>query len=137
MKHLFIPYELAVLAKEKGFNEPCLALYNREKALRVSNLNNPKDRNKDFIVPNNSTSFPAPLYQQTIDWFRDVHKIHFYITPYGGETEKWYLANIGYTNKRTEDGRLFYDIRDKYREIKFDTYYQALNEAITEAFKLI
>lgn len=27
MKNLFIPYELAVIAKEKGFNEDCLAAY--------------------------------------------------------------------------------------------------------------
>lgn len=27
MKHLFIPYELAVIALEKGFDERCVAMY--------------------------------------------------------------------------------------------------------------
>ena len=27
MKHLFLPYNLALLAKEKGFDEPCFATY--------------------------------------------------------------------------------------------------------------
>lgn len=36
MNHLFVPYELAVKLKEKGFNEPCLAIFTNE-GFRMTN----------------------------------------------------------------------------------------------------
>lgn len=57
MKNLFIPYKLAIIAKDKGFDEPCLAHYDLGKLLIASLENN---KYKERIL--------APLYSQIIDW---------------------------------------------------------------------
>lgn len=121
MEHLFVPYNIALMAKEKGFNEPCFAKY--------------VTSNKDFIVcgalfrrergymNSNSNSFTyitAPLYQQIIDWLRENYCIHVTYDPCTG----WKLWDI------TETVRDFF-VTDTC------TYYEALNTAITEAFKLL
>ena len=74
MKNLFVPYNLAVLAKEKGFNIPVLACYDGRKEsnplVQLDNSLHGIDYNK---WDNLATS--APLYQQLIDWFFNNHKI--------------------------------------------------------------
>lgn len=75
MKHLFVSYELAKLAKEKGFNEPCIAHYlNRllqyKYCVENSNTSLPKDGHNEFIA--------VPLYQQLVDWFREKYGIQVY-----------------------------------------------------------
>ena len=67
MKHLFVPYELAVKLKEKGFDENCFGFYTENLKLCSANLNNINRADKFYIS--------APLYQQVIDWFREKHKI--------------------------------------------------------------
>lgn len=71
MKHLFLPYDLAVLAKEKGFNEDCLgcyaSFYSSTKPDLYTEL---KEEFNDFDV-----FVTAPLYQQIMDWFKKEHDI--------------------------------------------------------------
>lgn len=71
MRHLFVTKEIALLAKEVGFDEPCLAIINREGAYRIV-VNNPSDRTKDFSV-SDSGKLKAPTWQQLIDWLRINH----------------------------------------------------------------
>jgi hypothetical protein len=85
MKKLFVPYEIALLAKEQGFNEPCLALYdsfdNELHTWRVSDtLVKPTD------VPD---SIVAPLYQQLLAW----------------------IENRGYLIRKSDNG-VFYEVID-------------------------
>lgn len=84
MKHLFVPYELALLAKEKGFSEPCLAYYNNRKEFKhiqnrsfeeISDCININGINKEFY---NISTF-TPFYQQLVDWFRNKHSIQIFI----------------------------------------------------------
>lgn len=68
MKHLFVPYELALIAKEKGFNEECFGFHETKSTItffdtEYGSIKEPKE--KDGL------SINAPLYQQLIDWFRD------------------------------------------------------------------
>lgn len=63
MKHLFVPYDLAVKIKEKGFNGHCLAYYDIG-----GNLNIEKSKNHEQYYQQHCL---APLYQQVIDWFKD------------------------------------------------------------------
>ena len=42
MEKQFVPYEIAKTLKEKGFDEPCLAMYNSERDLIGYTLTNPK-----------------------------------------------------------------------------------------------
>lgn len=82
MKHLFIPYELALHLKEKGFDEDCLAYYTSEKMFVTVEQNT---FNKEIRVCTTNKvkehKFPetmcvdAPLYQQVITWFKEQHNI--------------------------------------------------------------
>ena len=110
MKHLFIPYELAVIAKEKEFDEPCLALFNNSnKPIIAGNtpVFNSKTEDTSIIC--------APLYQQIVDWLEFKHNLHL--------DRVWY--NDGVTPPRW-----VYHLEHIYKGSNF-------NEAIEEAFKLI
>lgn len=69
MKHLFVPYELALKLKEEGFYESCFARYEHEKLTT-------------FSLTQHSYQvgwINAPLYQQVIDWLYNNHNI--FISP--------------------------------------------------------
>lgn len=138
MKKLFLPYELAVTAKEKGFDEPCFGQYLTKKsnnpgklyAAEVTCLINEeyqKDGYPDFFQVNNSgfESVPqycaAPLYQQIVDWFREKHGIIVYA-----------FSVTVITHKAKIEG-----IKGEWMGKDGGDYYEALTEAIEEAFKLI
>lgn len=143
MKHLFIPYELSLLAKEKEFDEPCLAYYDcynggshfflNEKAVSQDYV--------DYITGGTDTAVLAPLYQQIIDWFREKHSIDIDLWTLR-KTWSFTLSDIsekGWTKKDKENknvDRLYpRALSDDCKD--FDLYYEALNKAIEEAFKLI
>lgn len=92
MKHLFVPYSLAVLLKAKGFNDPCLTYYEPKRydqpkgeqvlrsIIKTTHLNAPYTGSfpeNPFIGYKNSVKemfdkeiVAAPLYQQATDWLR-------------------------------------------------------------------
>lgn len=88
MKNLFLPYNLALLAKEKGFDEPCLAYFFRGYVFNLcSNPMTNTECHKEYSTgkktmnsnPNNDLqkTIVTPLYQQITDWFREKHGIQF------------------------------------------------------------
>ncbi len=143
MTHLFVPYAIAVMAKEKGFDEPCMCYYNDDKNLCVkqgdvlSGILN-QDCHRLNIV--------APLYQQLTDWLRAKHKLHIDIVYERGDwhyrinqlpSEKDILfAHSG----ECEDGDLWLDaslMTLDWHSHEFKNYCEAYNQALIEAFKLI
>lgn len=72
MNHLFVPYELAVKAKEHGFDEPCFGWWWDDNSSKVVHLT-PQMTQLEL-------TFSAPLYQQLVDWFEEKHEI--IILPY-------------------------------------------------------
>lgn len=116
MKHLFVPYSLALLAKERGFPQytgSCLGAWEL------------KDGVEWFYTGSHPVGLlAAPLYQQLVDWFREKHEIHIAICP--NQLNKPVLYNYEAFNKIS--------INDGY---DLNNYYEALNAALTEAFKLI
>jgi hypothetical protein len=87
MKDLFIPHKQALALKELGFDESCFGYY-RKGAV----VGNPFEYNIDYctkveldhgLSPKNSEFIndwvTAPLYQQVFRWFREKHKLKFYI----------------------------------------------------------
>lgn len=114
MKDLFIPYELALLAKEKGFDEPCIKGYNQDGKITLGYYM--EDRNSDARYTENKGHATAPLYQQIVDWFRE------------------------YEIKIIEDRDWGWGVHTKCSS---DTYYNLykqcvdIDTAIIEAFKLI
>ncbi len=76
MKNLFAPYELGKLAKEKGFNDPCIAFYNVDTKIPVLAS---AYKTYDERYPNQVL---APTHQQILDWLRDKHKVDVTISRY-------------------------------------------------------
>lgn len=133
MEKLFIPYELALIAKEKGFDEPCFGLYKGDQVISVgghwgmkighSMVTNTMEFADDEIL--------APLYQQIVDWFREKHRIDIYHLP------------VAKLHNDSEDQYAFHIFSHKYgccvgpNSARSPHYYKLLNVAIEEAFKLI
>lgn len=88
MKHLFVPYELAVKLKEKRFDEYCLAYFEVNKNFRGiwSEEMNPVDNSALF-----DGEISAPLYQQVIDWFDEKHQIIISVKPTSLNDGEWIL----------------------------------------------
>lgn len=131
MKHLFVSYELGLILKEKGFNEPCIG-YWWDKEWLENNDNKVKEV-FNFCIASKHNELPsrvsAPLYQQVVDWFREKHNLHIEINSMGFG----YVGTHNNTPKPisswSEDKRLFTE--------PFEDYYDALNKSIEEAIKLI
>lgn len=151
MREIFVPKDIAQKLKEKGFNEDCLAVYYgryQQGELSVIHQHGGSsvtgESNSDY---NGITEFEictAPTFEQVQNWFREKHNLHFYIVPYGdmitwsiSGLEGWEFPNVARIDKKERDDRLFYDIRQKYMDVKFNTYYEALTEAINEGLTLI
>lgn len=134
MKKLFVPYELAVQLKEKGFNEPCLCCY-RGNALQLAISTSGYLSDTNFEVNsdlNDATGYwvAAPLYQQIVDWFREKHDIFIDI-----RRAYWRDNDVEYNDF------IYPPKSNVHLDItlgnEFPTYYEALDNAIKEALKLI
>ena len=124
MKHLFIPYELAVIAKEKGFNEHCLAYYVSE------NICEGYDHVIEIMEFDNIQSIShmkSPLYQQIIDWLDSVHKIRISLS-YCKTSGKYRYDIYQYVDNQW--------VGD-YNLTSFYSSEERNKKAIEEAFKLI
>ncbi len=116
----FIPHELAVIAKEKEFNEPCLAYYSyvQEKVLRISEC-------ATYVGIENC--YKAPTYYQIINWL----------------DKKGIIISIQYAAPDTNQFRHRIDCYTDELSITthsndfFDTRKECLIHAIECAFKLI
>ena len=70
MKHLFVPYNIAVTAKEKGVNQDCFAgyyMFENKPELCIFQDENEFSDFKEIIIE-------APLYQQIVDWLNKIGK---------------------------------------------------------------
>ena len=145
MKEQFVPYEIAILLKEKGFTDECMASYQ----ISLTAQENEEDGfsgsfgwekgevnfNKGYFVncapycdfSNKSwLSCAAPLWQQVIDWLREKHSVDIMI-------------------RQTElKGRSYYKITKIETEDKIKGYsnfckstYEARQAAIEHALTLI
>lgn len=136
MKHLFVPYELALKLKEKGFDEECFARYNGGEFQLTKHQNwNLYPNVYRIDVPNTKIGLiksgtpviiSAPLYQQVIDWFREKYKIHVAASSF-----PIYNGKYGYQYQRAGTS---YGWTPHFEG---NSYYEALNKAIEEALKLI
>lgn len=71
MKHLFVPYNLALLAKEKGFDEPCFGIW-MERGIKHDVIYVAKQ--DDAWMAQQNDGILAPLYQQIIDFLNKIGK---------------------------------------------------------------
>jgi len=142
MKNLFVPYELALQLKGKGFKENCLGFYSSSANAGDNNFSQhwfarALDQDKhnpdwvEFSDLTNDKSCLAPLYQQAIDWF-DSKNILIFISPYesGIDGGSEITFNWDIMHKETME-QLATD------HSTYDTRTQALTVAIKEALTLI
>lgn len=160
IKELFIPKELAILAVQKGFKELVIGFFDMETnnlfpsiqtvSTLIHGLGQSKEDYKDyeeddevFIDYNGycynetiqQTEYPAITYDQITKWFREKNELFIEIARIGVGNNKyhfcWGISNIKQppSKKITVSG---VDSPDTY-----SNYYEALNKAIEEAFKLI
>ena len=100
MKNEVVTPEIALSLKEVGFNEPCIFGYNDYNALKANIAITNADT--DDKISNNRfySNLKAPLWQQVIEWFRNLHHIYIWISyskgydnPYSG-----YIIILNKTN---------------------------------------
>lgn len=133
LKDLFVPYELAVMAKEKGFDELCICWYTGAKNLVDSKYNREGGylNNSHFAIKKVELNrCTAPLYQQIQNWLFDKHGIFISMYDYNHvDTPKagirFSIAIYGFTEiGMSENG-------------DFKSIPEALTKAIEKAFTLI
>jgi|688.fasta_scaffold43602_4 hypothetical protein len=71
----FVPYQIALDMKSIGFDEPCVAIFDRNNELNVDDgFYKQENYHKDTVL--------APLYQQCFKWFREKYNLLHSITEY-------------------------------------------------------
>lgn len=78
---IFLPYTIALLAKQKGFDEPCLAYYCCSDVLHYDLGNQADEEDLHLNSRLSSISQAAPTYQQLVDWLREKHNTYITIIP--------------------------------------------------------
>lgn len=157
IKELFIPKELAILAKEFGFDDPVIGFFDietdelypsiQEVNTLIEVFRDSKETYKNyclddsvFIDYNGYISFaheyPAITYDQITKWFRDKYNLNLCIS-YKPNIKKWdYIVyDLSLNGKQYVKFYSKYYKENPNRE--FDSYYDALNKAIKETFELI
>jgi len=111
MEDLFVSYELALQLKTKGFNEDCFTLFDEQGLLdNYWDLDNEEfiynQSIKDLHLPKRNSetkNVTAPLYDQVIEWLRDVHNIHvhpnFYMNRFSNLMDYEYQVHYRVDNK--------------------------------------
>lgn len=104
MKEDFVPYELAVKLKEKGFKMPCIAHYCcLDGNVLKFNITADCIRGSNFKVLNEKYNIyiDAPTISQVLKWLREKKKIHLIVEI---SDSGWYYTL--YPNIRWENGKL-------------------------------
>jgi hypothetical protein len=127
MKEQLISFETAVLAKERGFNEPSKNWYNFS-GLLIEGMSNTYN-------PSNSKKFPSySVVSQSLlqKWLRDVHEIH--VQPI---FQGWADSHYSYHCKVhfIKDGIWEYFLPTKSKDTLI--YEEALEIGLQQALKLI
>ena len=77
MNEDFVPFELAVKLKEKGFNEPCYGYYHRDGGDNSFEVCGNGDY--DFLNSKNKYRVASPTISQVLKWLREEEKIYIVI----------------------------------------------------------
>ena len=119
MKHLFVPYDLAVKLKEKGYDEPCFGRWEyfdiiNRLGVKLTQTNTSSQNTFSWQICS------APLYQQVIDWL-DTKGYNIKITPeYYTEGINWnwqvfwYVPKEDWTDWVITDGTMMYGDNGEY-----------------------
>ena len=81
MSELFVPYEIALQLKQKGFNESCFGGYGNDGEYKATRVDFQSDI-EGFCL--------APIHQQVVNWLKETHEIYIYEVPYPYEKRTMY-----------------------------------------------
>lgn len=95
MKEQFVPYEIALKLKEKGFNENCM--YPFVNMMIDTSYVNFIDWNEKYKKHNGLCA--APLWQQCLGWLEREHWVDFWAVPILTPNPKQYECFIMYRGK--------------------------------------
>lgn len=137
MKKQFVTFEIALKLKELGFDEPCFGCWENNIEFHI-----PFVVGYDLIAPDNFNSkdncVSAPLWQQVIDWFREIYCVFIEIKvgDYFDTLEESYpyYATCKVFKNGEIDGTAL--IRDEQNNWIFYSYYEARKQAILKAIEL-
>ena len=76
IKEDYCSFEVAQLLKEKGFDEPCLRVYDKNGIISIRYLG--------FDIPHDYTNrlfYLCPTHQMAMKWLRETHNINIDIVP--------------------------------------------------------
>lgn len=83
MDHLFVPYKIAFLLKDLGFDKFCLSAYRstdgEEQLMGLSSWTKSQDTHEGYCL--------APTWDQAIQWLIVEHDLH--VRPYAISTITW------------------------------------------------
>ena len=124
---MFLPYNLSLIAKQKGFDNICFALVTERDEICPMNISDEESLkfNQHIVRYNSVPCVVSPLYQQITSWFRAKHNICIVVRP------ELFGDGIRYTSTFYHNG-----VQDDNASIS-DSYYEEMNKAIEEALKLI
>ena len=133
MKEQFVPYDLALKIKEKGFDDPCLAGYllNKDGITSLIGCGALRFDTDGFVNPY-SEILPAPLWQQVIDWLLKKHNIYVYIERDGG----WWIVRIKDLSREEDEGAIDIELKGHFSNC-FDELPKARQIVIEYALTLI
>lgn len=132
MKKLFVSYELALVAKEKGFDKSCFTWYYKSSKKLAYGAYHPDGISNPILLAIRLTEkrVAAPIYQQLVDWFREKYFMHITVSPICTVNEV--IGMVGRINFMINA----FQRADVVVDGDFD-YYETLNMILLEAFKLI
>lgn len=126
MKKYFVTYEIALALKELGFDE--ISRFGSETSLYNSKGEHIFYSNYGFMYSGLSDGYiSAPLWQQVIEWFRNIHNIHISIPNY---YDGWRIDIRGFKQ----------NIDVEYHSkpgMCLEDYYEAREQAILKAIEII
>ena len=131
MEEQFLPDDLSLILKQKGFDEPCFGywhLYKDNMTFSFWNWVVFRDYPSHTINSELENGVAAPLWQQVIDWFRVNHKIMIRFNYYK-DNEYFYEYLISEPKTASKC--------DIFAKSHFKTFEESRLDAIKEALTLI
>jgi hypothetical protein len=101
MEKEFVNYELALRMKALGFDEKCIAYYQKsavignDNILPISFTNMASDFNDYEYSKLGVPFYSAPTWQQAFRWFREKYELHSTITSISQESWQWHITKPG------------------------------------------
>jgi hypothetical protein len=123
-KEQLIGFTVAVLAKEKRFNEITSDLYILDSELRSAKANNNGRTNSNYIERENYIVYAKPTQSLLQKWLREVHKIQTEVTYYR-DANCYFVKLCNFKDS------------DLFTSTFYNTYEKALEKGLLEALKLI